>query len=48
MSTTERLIDNAHDDAQRSDEGDLPLPPSGRVAIGAGHGGQAPTGGLPT
>jgi carbonic anhydrase len=33
MSTTERLIDNAHEYAQRFDDGDLPLPPSGRVAI---------------
>jgi carbonic anhydrase len=33
MSTTARLVDNARGYAERFDDGDLPLPPSGRVAV---------------
>ncbi len=33
MTTTERLVENARGYAERFSDGDLPLPPSGRVAI---------------
>ncbi|HEY0387574.1 MAG TPA: carbonic anhydrase [Gaiellales bacterium] len=33
MSTTARLVENARGYAERFDDGDLPLPPSGRVAV---------------